>query len=53
MCITNWGSFVLLQIRARNITYLGRQVLIQIGRAIRTIAFAKRGRYYNLGKILN
>ena len=60
VCVKNWGSFVLLQIRAdvgeRKVYYkLGklhyyklRQVLLQIGEKFIT----NLGRYYKLGQLL-
>ena len=46
-CVTNWGSFVLLQIRANVVTNWA-SLLIQIGESV----FTNWGRYYKLGQLL-
>ena len=46
-CVTNWGSFVLLQIRANVVTNWA-SLLIQIGESV----FTNWGRYYKLGQPL-
>ena len=54
-CVTNWGSFVLLQIRPNIVTNWGHlhyyklgQVLLKIGAVITN----KGNRYYKIGQLL-
>ena len=53
-CVTNWGGFVLLQVRGNVVTNWGKccyklgKVLLQIGTAV-TI---QGNRYYKIGKVL-
>ena len=52
-CVTNWGSFVLLQIRANVVTNWGNRYykmgqLLQIG----TKCITNWDRYYKLGQLL-
>ena len=47
-CVTNWGSFILLQIRAKVVTNWGSS-LLQIGASV----ISNWGSYYKLGQPLS
>ena len=58
-CVTNWGSFVLLQIRANVVTNWGSFIITNQGKCcyklgqllqIRATVITKQGSYYKLGQ---
>ena len=52
-CVTNWGSFVLLQIRANIVTNWGHLHYYKLGQVllqIRATVITKLGSYYKLGQ---
>ena len=58
-CVTNWGSFVLLQIRAKVVTNWGSFIITNQGKCcyklgqllqIRATVITKQGSYYKLGQ---
>ena len=58
-CVTNWGSFVLLQIRANVVTNWGSFIITNQGKCyyklgqllqIRVTVITKQGSYYKLGQ---
>ena len=60
-CVTNWGSFVLLQIRANVVTNWGSFIITNWGKCcyklgqllqIRATVITKQGSYYKLGQVL-
>ena len=60
-CVTNWGSFVLLQIRANVVTNWGSFIITNWGKCcyklgqllqIRATVITKQGSYYKLGQNL-
>ena len=54
-CVTNWGSFVLLQIRANVVYNLGQLHYCKLGQPLlqNRVAITKWGKiYYKLGQVL-
>ena len=51
-CVTNWGSFVLLQIRANVVTNWGSYYKLGLSLLQNRAAITKSGRYYKLGQLL-
>ena len=58
-CVTNWGSFVLLQIRANVVTNLGGFIITNQGKCcyklgqllqVRATVITRQGSYYKLGQ---
>ena len=61
VCVKNWGSFFLLQIRANLVTNLGSFIITDWGKCcyqlgqllqIRVTVITNWGRYYKLGQLL-
>ena len=51
-CVTNWGSFVLLQIRANVVTNWGSYYKLGQPLLQNRAAITNWGRYYKLGQLL-